>query len=933
MIGYLNKKIGSGRYKAAMHKWTGDWGGRAFIGFSLFVAIYVLNLFFHWGGEEHKSLLSNIATLVIYSGPALFALRASSQTGIPARARWAWRFISLAHISFIAGTGAWTYFENIMGEQPFPSWADAGYLLFYPCMLAGLLLLTEKMRSSEERLKFFLDGGVVMLGGGIVLWHFLLAPIAQADDGDTLKTVLSLAYPIGDLVLLLGISSLLLRGTAVRGRSLVNLLLIGVSVNFLADFAFGYQSLAGTYESGNPVDAFFALTTIPVMLAAHLHYVIPPVAEHANNYERLSRFFWVPYLAVGVVYIVLLHAAIDNEVDILPIAVMVAGIVTALVIFRQFMFVRENARAYIALTEVQERIHGIYSASTDAIALADFSGTILEVNDSFVRLTGQGRDEIVGVMSFYHFVPESYLELSVTPDIAVANGRPVEYEREIVRPDGSTRNVTTTLYAVNGADGTPAAMAVVVRDITDRRLLEQQLTHQALHDPLTGLANRALLSEQVTAARSRSRRRNTNIAVLFMDLDNFKVVNDTLGHAAGDTLLVTVAKRIKGCLRTSDTAARLGGDEFAILLEDITDQDEHLSVADRIMTAVRTPILINGTEASVGASIGIALSSNSVDSPEDLLRNADVAMYRSKKDGKNRYTVYEDAMHAAVIHRSRIEAELRSAIMNKELAVHYQPIIDLSTRRVVAMEALLRWDHPRKIDIGPAEFIPIAEEADLIRELGGFVLDKAITQAAVWKKTHLSGQPFAMSVNISGRQFMDSGFVDTVADSCHESGYPPNDLILEITESTMLINTGTTVRKLEEIRDLGVKLAIDDFGTGYSSLSYLNKFPIDILKIDRSFIEDINSGAEGAAMAKAIISMSQTLHFTTIAEGVETAGQVRMLCELGCTWGQGYLISKPLTVGEMDRFLKKTTIHARKPARGENLAIIGAARHLRQATS
>lgn len=660
------------RFKDGLIEWTRDWGGKLTVVFGLFVVLHVLYLFFRFGGEEYTSLISNIVSSIIYAGPSLLAWRASRHPSLSSRTRWAWLLISLACLAYTVGSILWLYFENILGEQPFPSWADVWYLAFYPLMMAGLLLLVEKMRSAEERLNFFLDSGVILVGGGMVLWYFLLRPIAQSYTGDTLTTVLSLAYPIADLILLLGISSLMLRPTTLSSGPLNNLLLFGLVINFLADFLFGYQTLAGTYHSGDLVDGLFTLSCLPMMLAAHAQQIIAsrealPRPVHG---VAMSRYFWVPYAAVAVVYLVLLQMTFERDTEHAKTAILVAGCVTALVILRQFMFVRANTKADHEVDELQQRIQGIYSASIDAIGLADFTGTITEVNESFVRLTGHRRDEIVGKMNFHDFVSEDYLDRSVTPEMAMDSGRPIEYERELIRKDGTARTVTTTLYAVNGAQGTPGAMAVVVRDITDRRSLELQLTRQALHDSLTGLANRALLSDRVTAALGRNLRRNSKSAVLFLDLDNFKIVNDTLGHAAGDSLLNTVADRLRSCLRASDLAARLGGDEFAILIEDIERAGEEIYVADRILTALRAPINIGGKEVFVGASIGIALSSPSIKAPEDLLRNADAAMYTAKKEGKNRYSVYKETPLADVI---QLETELHSATEKKGSEIYHQP--------------------------------------------------------------------------------------------------------------------------------------------------------------------------------------------------------------------------------------------------------------------
>jgi diguanylate cyclase (GGDEF)-like protein/PAS domain S-box-containing protein len=888
-------------------EWFANWGGILLAAFGAFACAYFAYLYFHWGGEEYKSIVSNVVTVVLYMVPCVLAWRASMFDTLTDRTRWAWRFVSFGMMAFVVGQILWIYFENYLGEQPFPSWADVGYLAYYPLMLAGLLLMVEKMRTREERINFSLDASIVMIGGGMVIWYFLLRPIAGSHDGDSLKTVLSLAYPIADLVLLLGIVSLLLRRTGFGSRWIVNLLLAGVVINFIADFVFSYQSLEGTYETGNPVDGLFTLACMPVAVAAHLQYIQARngILAVEPNVVGESKFFWTPYLAVAVVYLVLVKVVYEHSVALMEVSVLVAGVVTALVVVRQFLFVRESTRTHNALTELQQRIQGIYSASTDAIGLADFEGTITEVNESFTALTGYRRDEIVGRMRYQDFIPEDHLERSIAPDTSAAPGRQLEFERDLTRKDGSFRTVTTTLYPVDGSDGEPAAMAIVIRDITDRISLEKQLTYQALHDPLTGLANRALLRQRVTGSLKRAARRDRQVALMFLDLDNFKIVNDTMGHAAGDVLLTTIAHRLESCLRGGDLAARLGGDEFAVLIEDITTPGEELAVATRLLEEIGKPVTIEGKDVIVGSSIGVARSVAGVSQTEDLLRNADVAMYTSKRNGKNRYSVFEDEMHAAVIERAKLEEELRSAITNGEFEVRYQPILDLNTEAVVALEALLKWNHPRGIPIGPAEFIPIAEEANLIGEIGRMVLAEACSQVARWQRTYKSGRPFALSVNISGRQFMDADFITAMRMAYGTAGLSPKTLILEITESVMMTNTEATVRMLEDIRKLGVRLAVDDFGTGYSSLSYLHKFPIDVLKIDSSFTEKID-GKEGAAMAQAIISMGETLSLATIAEGVETYEQAEKLKGFGCTYGQGYHFARPLNVTEMDQFLKQS---------------------------
>lgn len=892
-----NRKLG------AVRSFLGDWGGKFTLAYTCLLTFHLLYVNCHWGGPEWASLISNLVAPAIYSGPCILAWRASKETSLSSRRRAAWRFIALANLCFMAGEITWLILENGLGLTPFPSIADAGYLAFYPLMMAGLLLSVEKFRSGEERLNFWLDASIVILAGGMVMWRVLVVPILDAAGEDHLKTILSVAYPVADLVLLLGISSLMLRRSQLGSRSPFNLVLLGVVINFLADFIFAYQSLEGTYSTGAPVDALFTLACFPVMIGSHLEkigYSSEPVCHQASAANR-SRYYWLPYIAVATVYLILLYGELVRSDSDIEIMFIVAGVVAVLVIVRQYMYLRENTRTSAELNSLQRRIQGIYSASSDAIALALPDGTLTEVNDAFVRLTGFDREELLGMMSYRDFIPDDSIDLSVAPDITEAAHRTIEIEHELTRKDGAKRNITAATYAVDIGDFGPTAIAVVIRDITRRRSLERELAYQARHDALTGLVNRTVLNERASVALRRAERRRSHTALMYIDLDNFKMVNDTLGHAAGDELLIAIASRIRSCLRVSDTAARLGGDEFAVVLEDLTEESESEGIAIRIIEEVQKAVELNGKQVFVGASIGIA-TNRQVGSVDELVRKADVAMYAAKHDGKNRFAVFEPFMQDAVMGRAKLETELRRAIDAKQFEVKYQPIVDLHSGQPVGVEALLRWNHPYS-EIGPNEFIPVAEEANLISELGAFVVRKACSQAAEWNNNiRLSGR-IALTINVSSREFNDEFFVDRLVDACTAADFPPTELVLEITESAMLSNSASTFQKLEELKALGVRLAIDDFGTGYSSLSYLHRFPIDYLKIDRSFVEKVTDRDKGAAMVRAIVTMATALGLRTIAEGIETELQAETLRQMGCTRGQGYLFSTPLSSAQMNAFL------------------------------
>jgi len=431
--------------------------------------------------------------------------------------------------------------------------------------------------------------------------------------------------------------------------------------------------------------------------------------------------------------------------------------------------------------------------------------------------------------------------------------------------------------------------------------LKEQLRYQAYHDPLTGLPNRTLFLEKVIDRIGHPGEKMP--VVLFLDLDDFKVVNDTLGHAAGDRLLADVAARLRTVLRADDVAARLGGDEFAVLLDDDPGLSESEAVAHRIIDSMRVAFSVDGHDTTVGASIGIAAARLGTEHADELLRNADVAMYTAKESGKNRVSVFEPTMHAAIVERHALSAELSRSLGRGELAVFYQPIVALPSARVTGMEALVRWRHPVRGLIGPSEFVHLAEETGMILQLGRWVLSEACRQAADWAGLGSPGQPLTISVNLSAQQLQEPNFVSDLKTILLETGLTPWQLVLEMTESVMFHDTTTTISRLEAIRDLGVRIAIDDFGTGYSSLGYLRRFQVDILKIAREFVGPAESEEEWA-FAGAIVALGRTLGLTIIAEGIEDAGQFRRLAELGCEYGQGYLLSRPQEADAMTSMLR-----------------------------
>ena len=434
------------------------------------------------------------------------------------------------------------------------------------------------------------------------------------------------------------------------------------------------------------------------------------------------------------------------------------------------------------------------------------------------------------------------------------------------------------------------------------QLLEDQLVHQALHDPLTGLANRALFGDRLEHALARPMRPGATVAVLLIDLDDFKDLNDALGHDAGDDLLTIIAARLQGHARAGDTVARLGGDEFGLLLED-TSAAEAMRMAEVLLQALAWPVALRGRDLVPTASIGIAIAAG--EDAETLLRNADTAMYAAKRQGKGRSMLFEPAMYATVLKRVDLAADLSRAVQESQLHLCYQPEIHLRSGRIVGVEALLRWHHPTRGEVSPGEFIPIAEDSGLIVPIGRWVLQEACHQAKRWQQQWPTTPPLTLAVNLSARQLQHPAILDEVRAALAAADLDPHSLVLEITETAVMEQLDAAVAVLTRLRDLGVRLALDDFGTGYSSLSYLQRLPVDILKIDRSFIGGVTGSAEESALARAIVNLSQTLGLETVAEGIETAEQLRALRELGCQLGQGYHFARPLGPAAVDALLER----------------------------
>jgi diguanylate cyclase (GGDEF)-like protein/PAS domain S-box-containing protein len=669
--------------------------------------------------------------------------------------------------------------------------------------------------------------------------------------------------------------------------------------------------VVATSEDGDSVVGFDVVLPLPdhAALLAHRSTAgewVPEVAEMYGLPPSTAYLLTIPLFLRGELNGLLVVGSADK----LP-----ASACDALeALSSQVALALESAALTEDLVRQQSeaRFSSLVQNSSDVVLVVDADSNVRYMSPSVQRVLGYSAPELEGtkLMDIINTEDKTRVLQFLTTGAREHDDHPARTEFRMRHCDDfwlHAEAVCTNLLHDENVRG----IVLNIRDVSERKAFEEQLAHQAFHDSVTGLANRALFKDRVEHALERQTRDTQPVSVLFMDLDDFKTINDSLGHAAGDLVLGEVGERLRGCLRAADTGARLGGDEFAILLEDSTDGVEATEVAARILTALEGVFQLENKEVFVRASIGIASSDfgteGGPEGAEELLRNADVAMYMAKEAGKGRYQVFEPAMHDTALRRLELKADLQRAIDSNEFTLHYQPIIVLQTGEIEGLEALLRWQHPERGLAQPLSFVPLAEETGLIVPIGAWVLREACVHARDLQDRYPKAKPLHIAVNLSARQLQRPELVEEVAQILHDTRLAPSSLIIEITESVMMQDMELSIQRLGELKNLGIQLAVDDFGIGYSSLNYIRRFPVDILKVDKSFIDGVADSGEESALTAAIIELAGILRLRPVAEGIERPEQVERLLELQCELGQGYYFAKPMPIEGIHELL-----HARQ---------------------
>jgi diguanylate cyclase (GGDEF)-like protein/PAS domain S-box-containing protein len=874
--------------------------------FGLTVLLFGLSLGLNLGGALTTNYVDNLGQLITPLFAAGACLRAAVRTTTTRRA---WAFLGASSFSWAMGQVVWCYYDLLHRVvPPFPSLADVGYLGAVPLAAVGLLLFPSTFHRVASRVGSILNG--VLVAGSLlfVSWSTVLGPIYLAHHLGMLKELLSMAYPAGDVIL---ISLVVVVGMHIQhsSRAGLSLVMIGIVCFSIADSSFAYLTEVSNYGIGSVLDTGWVAGYLLIGLGAvraltdGTNRPVDSDPEGAESERVTMTAVLVPYALVAFAGIVatvrlVLGRPFDAFLTLEGLVLIAVLSVTQIVTLIQNVALNRRLHAKVEfgtneLRAREARFSALVEHSSDPITIVTKDATVLYRSPSIARLLGWDSSGPAD-SDFLHALHPDDLQLwrTAVQSLLAHPADEVTAEWRLPHTDGTWR---TFQSVITNLIDEPAVGGLVLnsRDVTDQRALEDQLRYQAFHDPLTGLANRPLFAEHLEQAVRRRARNGSSLNVMFIDLDNFKAVNDLLGRRQGDELLRQVAGRLRDTVRDADVIARMGGDVFAVLFEGPPAGTDPHAAARRLLERFTDPFDLGSESVVVTVSVGVATTTDETETDEELQRNANLAVNAAKAQGRRSYAVYTPALHGAILQTMRVESELKRALDRDEFVLYYQPIVDLISGRAVGVEALVRWNHPERGLVGPNEFIPVAESSGLIVPIGEWVLRRACAEVSSWELRD-GGESLRLSVNVSPRQFSDHRFLSLVHSALIESDFDASRLTLEVTESLFVDDVMGRMELLKTLRQTGVQIAIDDFGTGYSSLRALSDMPVDILKVDKSFVDHVVNSPASARLVGLILQLAEDLGMRTVAEGAEDVAQVETLQTMGCRLIQGYYFSRPL---------------------------------------
>lgn len=855
----------------------------------LALAVVLATVYFLLPAGTGVELIRVVAPAVAFGAVLVGIAKEQPESKLP----WALMALSMAFLA--AAHLAWS--TLFFGEGvTFPSIADGLYVAAASTMAVSAYLLGRRGAPEHDAFGFF-EGAIVGIAVGVGVWLIVVEPYLSDSALGLSDTLWAAAAPAMGAIAFAA-SFRTAAHSSFRYFAPIAVV-VGVGLQTTADTLRGILELRDDFAAGG----FVASLGLAAPLIVASSALDPSMAQRKIE---ASQAFTVSVgrtvgLSVAVLtpMTVLLALTISNLGSSTTRLVFAGCAIASVTMALARMWVLMDAVKNLTERRGQDRLAAMVEHSSDVVMLVDETGDIKYASPGLIGTLGHRSADWIGrpLVDLIADEDRDAAEAEIARVIELGVDNTVKFESNLVRVDGQRRRMEATVANLIGGDAVDGVVATF-RDITEQRDLERQLSHRAFHDELTGLANRALFLDRMDHALRVARPDSDPVVVLFVDLDDFKSVNDALGHGVGDQLLRAIAGRIRHVTGGGDTPARLGGDEFAVLLEDRGGVIRALDVAEQLLEELRMPVQLAGYDLAVLASVGVAVAAPGM-TTSSLLRDADIAMYEAKRAGKGQIKIFDPAMRLGATTQLEFRSELGSALENNELRLVYQPLVSLKTGEVTGAEALLRWRHPVRGEVSPGEFIPIAEKSGLIRAIGEWVLNEAMSEAKKWQ----ARGPRYVSVNVSAVQLRAEGFVGVVRDALARHQLDPASVLLEVTETVLVNEIESASSVLVELRSLGIRIAIDDFGTGYCSLSYLQRFPVDILKIDRQFVDEVDGDAKQSSLAKMILQMSATLEITSVAEGIERPTQLAALRQFGCDIGQGFLLSRPLEVSVLhERF-------------------------------